>query len=64
MAIEDGVDGAAGGYSDIVGQLAQESFSKLASTPSRLLSADPDDHGFELGRELIGIAIGSSRAVG
>jgi hypothetical protein len=43
MAVQDGVDGAAGRYTDIVGQLAQQPVPKLASAPSWLLSPRPDN---------------------
>src|SRR5579863_3286427 len=64
MTIHDRVDGAAGRHTDIVGQLAQQPFPEFASAPSGPLATHGNDHGFELGRELVGIAVRGSRAVG
>src|ERR1700730_7301805 len=63
MAVHDGMDGAAGGYADIVGQFAQQAFPKLASAPSWFLSPQGDDHRFELGGKLVGVAVGSWRLI-
>ena len=54
---------SAGGHSDIVGQLAQQPFPKFASAPSGLFSPHGDDDCFELGRELVGVAVRGSRPV-
>jgi len=51
------------GYTDVVGQLAQQPFPKLASAPSGLLSPHGDNHCFDLGGKLIGVAVGGSRPV-
>src|SRR5271170_4651946 len=47
MTVQDGVDGAASGHADIVWQLAQQPFPKLASAPSWLLSPHGDNHCFQ-----------------
>jgi len=63
MAVHDGMDGAAGRHANIVGQFAQQAFPKLASAPSRLFPPQGDDHRFELGGKLVGVAVGSSRPI-
>jgi hypothetical protein len=58
------MDGADGGRLDLVGQPAEEQFAQLASAPVWFVFLEADDQGLQLGRQLVGIAIGASRAVG
>jgi hypothetical protein len=59
-----GGDDMAGRYANIIGQFAQQAFPKLASAPSRLFPPQGNDHCFELGGNLVGVAVRSSRPVG
>jgi hypothetical protein len=63
MAVQDGVNGAAGRQANIVGQFAQQAFPELASAPSRLFPPPGDDHGFELGGKLVGVTVRRSRPI-
>ena len=56
MAIEDGVDSAGGGDTDITRQAAHEQFADLAGAPVRLATLAFDDQAFDLRRQLVGIA--------
>lgn len=56
VAVEHGVDGAAGGNLDIAGQAADQQLANLAGAPIWLLTLEADDQAFDWGRQLVGIA--------
>src|SRR3990172_11047848 len=64
MAVEDGMDGASGGDPDIAGQAAHQELPDLAGAPMRLVALQADDRGFQLRRQLVGIAHRPTRPVG
>ena len=63
VAVEDGVDGALGGHSEIAGQAADEQFADLSGTPVGFAGLEGDDEALDLGRELVGIADGPAGPV-
>lgn len=56
MTIEHGMDGALGRHADIAWQELDEALADLARTPVGLVALGSDDQGFDLLRELIGVA--------
>jgi hypothetical protein len=54
VAIEHGVDGAAGGNPDLAGQPPHQKFANLARAPVRLLALEADDQGLDLRGQLVG----------
>jgi hypothetical protein len=63
VAVEHGVDGADRGDFDVAGQAADEQFAELACPPMRLVFPETDNGGFELWRQLIGVAPRAARPV-
>src|SRR5882762_3559518 len=64
MAIEDGVDGAAGRNLNLTGKTTQQTFADFACAPVGLLPFEAEDGGLHLLRQLIAVTPGSARTVG
>ena len=63
MTIEHGMGGVPGGSPDIARQAADQQLADLACAPVGRVPLEGDDRGFELRRELAGIAYPPPRAV-
>ena len=63
VPMQDGMDGALGRDAQVAVQTAHQQFPNLARTPMGLLALESDDETLDLGRQLIGIAYRSARAV-
>lgn len=61
--MQDGVDGALGRYAQVLVQAAKQQLADLARAPVRLLALEGEDQALDLGRQLLGIAHRSARAV-
>jgi hypothetical protein len=64
VAIEDGVNSALGGHSDITREATDEQLADFASTPVRLVALGADDQRLDLRRQLIGVADRPAGAIG
>src|SRR5437879_11145914 len=64
MAIEDGVDSAAGRNLNLTGKTTQQAFADLACAPVGLLPFEAEDGGLHLLRQLVAVTPGSARTVG
>ena len=64
VAIEHGVDGAAGGNPDVAGQPPHQKFANFARAPVRLLALEANDQGLDLHGQLVGVSHRPPRAIG
>src|SRR6266705_3963893 len=63
MAIEHGVDGAAGRNLNLTGKATQQAFADLACPPVRLLPFEVEDGGLHLLRQLVAVTPGPAGTV-
>jgi hypothetical protein len=63
MAIQDGVNRAAGGNLDFMRQSPHQAFTDLAGAPVRLLALGGHNGGFHLLWQLVGIAMRAPRSI-
>src|SRR5260221_3686099 len=64
VAIEHGVDGAAGRNLHLTGKATQQAFADLARAPVRLFPFEIQDGGLYLLRQLVGVTPGPAGTVG
>src|SRR5438067_5313970 len=64
MAIEHGVDGAAGRNLDLTGKATQQTFADLACTPVGFLPFEMENGSLYLRRQLVAVTPGPTRTVG
>src|SRR5215470_14849909 len=64
MAIEHGVNRAAGGNPDLTGKATQQAFADFARAPVRLPLFEVDDGRLHLLGQLVGVTPGPARTVG
>jgi hypothetical protein len=63
VPVEHGMDRALGRNADIAIQPPDQELADLAGAPMRLVALEADDQAFDLGRQLVGIAYRSARAI-